>query len=100
MLKKRGRIVLMAGRDAEPQFPLGQFYVNDLRMIGFAMFNASPAEQQRCAEQMNDWYQKDQWKPIIGAEFPLQEAADAHRLQEENTLGGANSLTGKILVKP
>lgn len=100
MLKKRGRIILMAGREAEPQFPLGQFYVNDLRMIGFAMFNASPFEQQHCAEQMNDWYQKEQWKPIIGAEFALADAADAHRLQEENTLGGANSLTGKILVKP
>lgn len=98
-MKKRGRIVLMAGRDAEPQFPLGQFYVNDLRMVGFAMFNASPAEQRNCAEQMNDWYSQGLWKPIVGAEFPLEEAAAAHQLQEESTLGGGNSLTGKILVK-
>lgn len=98
-MKKRGRVVLMAGRDAEPQFPLGQFYVNDLRMVGFAMFNASPAEQRNCAEQMNDWYSQGLWKPIVGAEFPLEDAAAAHQLQEESTLGGGNSLTGKILVK-
>lgn len=100
LMKKRGRIILMAGRDAEPQFPLGQFYTNDLRLLGFAMFNASPFEQQHCAEQMNEWYQRDLWRPVIGAEFSLDEAAAAHKLQEENTLGDASSLVGKILVKP
>lgn len=98
MMKKRGRIILMAGRDAEPQFPLGAFYVNDLRMIGFAMFNASPDEQRTCAEEMNQWFQKELWKPLIGKRFTLAEAADAHRMQEANTLGGSGSLTGKIVV--
>ena len=100
LMKKRGRIVLMAGRDAEPQFPLGQFYVNDLRMLGFAMFNASPAEQRQCADEMNRWFDQGKWKPLIGETIPLPEAARAHQLQEENTLGGAQSLVGKIVVKP
>lgn len=100
LMKKRGRIILMAGRDAEPQFPLGAFYVNDLRMIGFAMFNASPREQRQSAEEMNRWFSEGNWKPLIGARFPLQEAAQAHRLQEENTLHQSGTLTGKILVLP
>lgn len=98
MLKKRGRIILMAGRDAQPQFPLGAFYVNDLRMIGFAMFNASPAEQRQCAEDMNSWFEQGLWKPLIGQAFALEAAAQAHQLQEDNTLGGASTLTGKIII--
>ncbi len=99
MMNKRGRIILMAGRAAEPTFPLGQFYVNDLRMIGFAMFNASPEEQQRCAEEMNRWFEQGLWKPFIGKTFPLNESMLAHQLQEDNTLGAAHSLTGKIVIE-
>ncbi len=100
LMKKRGRIILMAGRDARPDFPLGPFYVNDLRLIGFAMFNASPEEQRRCAEAINELFQKGGWQPVIGKVLPLSEAAQAHRLQEENTLGKKGTLTGKIVLKP
>jgi NADPH2:quinone reductase len=99
-MKKRGRIILMAGRQAQPQFLLGAFYVNDLSMLGFAMFNASPEEQRHCADEMNAWFEQGLWKPLIGARFPLSEAAAAHRLQEDNTLGKQGSLTGKIIVLP
>ena len=98
LMKKRGRIVLMAGREARPEFPVGPFYVNDLRTIGFAMFNASPEEQRQCADEMNRWHTAGKWQPIVGQAFPLSEAAAAHRLQEENTLGGSGTLTGKIVV--
>jgi NADPH2:quinone reductase len=100
LMKRRGRIILMAGRDAQPRFPLGSFYVNDLRMLGFAMFNATPDEQRAAAEKMNRWFRQGRWKPIIGARFPLIEAAAAHRLQEDNTLGKKGELMGKIVVIP
>lgn len=100
LMKQRGRIILMAGRDARPQFPVGPFYVNDLRMVGFAMFNASPEEQRRCADDMNAWYSAGKWQPLVGETFPLSQAAAAHRLQEENTLGKSGTLTGKIVVQP
>lgn len=99
-MRKRGRIVLMAGRAARPVFPLGAFYVNDLRMVGFAMFNASPDEQRNCGEAMNRMYEARQWKPQIGRTFKLAELAEAHRLQEQNTLEGAGTLRGKIVVVP
>ena len=100
LMRKRGRIVLMAGRDARPEFPLGAFYVNDLRLLGFAMFNATPTEQRRCADDMNRWASEGKWRPLVGKTFSLNESAEAHQLQEENTLQKSGSLAGKIIVTP
>jgi NADPH:quinone reductase len=98
LLAKRGRYVLMAGRDARPEFPVGAFYVNDLRAIGFAMFNASAEEQQQSAAEINQLLAAQTLKPLIGARYLLSEAAKAHQLQEDNTLNGAGTLSGKIVV--
>ncbi|MBW3543324.1 MAG: NADPH:quinone reductase [Planctomycetes bacterium] len=100
LMKKRGRLVLMAGREARPPFPVGPFYVNDLRLVGFAMFNASPDEQRESAEAINSLARQGGWKPQIGRVFKLAEAAAAHRLQEDNTLRGAGTLKGKIVLEP
>ncbi len=90
---------MMAGREARPEFPVGPFYVKDLRLVGFAMFNALPEEQQQCAKTINVLYENGAWRPNIGRTFSLSEAAAAHRLQEENTLGGAGTLCGKIVLQ-
>ncbi len=37
-------------------------------------------------------------KPLVGRVFPLAQAADAQRFLEENTLKGAGSLTGKVVI--
>lgn len=99
LMAKRGRIVLMAGRDARPEFPVGPFYVNDLKMHGFAMFNATPEEQRIAATTINILTENGGWKPNIGQVFPLAEAAKAHQLQEDNTLNKAGSLDGKIVLE-
>ena len=98
-MAKRGRLILMAGRNARPEFPVGPFYVNDLRLAGFAMFNASADEQRASADAINAAFAAGQWKPNIGRTFPLSEAAAAHRLQEENTLEQAGTLCGKIVLE-
>lgn len=98
LMAPRGRIVLMAGRGARPEFPVGPFYVKDLRLIGFAMFNASPDEQAASAQDLNDWYEQGAWKPIIGQTMPLSEAEAAHRVQEQNTLERVGNLSGKIVL--
>lgn len=100
LMAPRGRLILMAGRAARPQFPVGPFYVKDLRMFGFAMFNASPAEQRDCATGLNTLFEQGRWKPLIGKTFPLSEAAQAHAFQEQNTLEKQGTLSGKILVIP
>ena len=67
-------------------------------MYGFAMFNAPPEEQRKCAAEMNRWMAKGRLKPLIGKKMKLSEAAAAHRLQEENTLKKAGTLIGKIVL--
>jgi NADPH:quinone reductase len=97
-LNLRGRLIVMAGRDARPPFPVGPFYTKDLTMYGFAMFNAPAEEQRKCAAEMNRWMAKGRLKPLIGKKLKLAEAAAAHKLQEENTLKKAGTLIGKIVL--
>jgi NADPH2:quinone reductase len=100
LLAKRGRMIIMAGRQAQPIFPVGPFYVKDLSLFGYAMFNSPPAEQRQCAEDINRWLSEKKLHPMIGRTFRLAEAAAAHRLQEENTLQKTGTLTGKIVLTP
>jgi NADPH:quinone reductase len=97
---KRGRIIVMAGRQAQPIFPVGPFYARDMSMFGFAMFNATPDEQRVCAADMDRWMVEKKLKPLIGRTFRLSEAAAAHKFLEENTLHKSGSLTGKIVLTP
>jgi NADPH2:quinone reductase len=98
LVASRGRIVIIAGRQAQPIFPVGPFYVKGLSLHGFAMFNATPEEQRRASEDVNCWMKEGKLHSLIGKVFPLREAAAAHRLLEENTLGKAGTLTGKIVL--
>lgn len=99
LLAPRGRMILMAGREARPVFPVGPFYVKGCSLFGFAMFNASPEEQRRAADDMNRWLAAGKLRPRIDRVLPLSQAAAAHKLQEENTLHKAGTLSGKIVLK-
>lgn len=96
----RGRVVLIAGRDARPPFPVGPFYTRDLSLHGFVMFMASAEEQRAAAEDINRWLAEGKLKPRIDRVLPLAESATAHCLQEENTIGKKGTLSGKIVLKP
>lgn len=100
LLTMRGRMIIMAGRQAQPTFPVGPFYVKDCSLYGFAMFNASPDEQRTCAVDINRWLAEKKLHAPIGRTFALAETAAAHRLLEENTLHRAGTLTGKVVVVP
>ena len=99
-LAMRGRLILMAGRDAKPPFPVGPFYVKDCSVHGFAMFNAPPDEQRKAAEDINRWLAEGKLRPKISRVMKLSETAAAHRLQEESTLGKSGALAGKIVLVP
>ena len=96
----RGRMIVMAGRESRPLFPVGPFYVKDGKLFGFAMFNAPPEEQRKCAAEINRWLAKGRLRPRIDRVMPLSEAAAAHRLQEDNTLRKKGTLAGKIVLVP
>jgi NADPH2:quinone reductase len=100
VLAPRGRMVIMAGREARPPFPVGPFYVKGCSLFGFAMFNATADEQRAAADAINRWLSAGKLQANIDRVLPLQDAAAAHRLQEENTIGKTGTLTGKIVLKP
>jgi NADPH2:quinone reductase len=98
-LAPRGRMILMAGREARPAFPVGPFYVKGLSLHGFAMFNATPREQQSAASAINQWFQSEGLRARIGRVYPLDQVAEAHHLQESSTLHKSGTLFGKIVIE-
>ena len=88
----------MAGRTAKPALPLGAFYPRNCALLGFAMFNATPEEQQPCARDIIRWIEEGQLKPTVGRTFPLDAAVEAEKFLEANTVGGAGTLTGKVVI--
>ena len=100
LLAPGGRLILIAGRESCPPFPVGKFYVKDCKVFGFAMFNAPADQQRKSAAEINRWMARGKLRPKIDRVMPLSETAAAHRLQEENTLHGAGTLAGKIVLQP
>lgn len=100
LLALRGRMILMAGRDAKPAFPVGPFYVKDCSVHGFVLFNASTREHKYAGNAINRWVSEGKLKARIDRVLPLSQAAEAHALQEGSTVGGTGAVTGKIVLKP
>jgi NADPH:quinone reductase len=100
LLSLRGRMVVMAGRDARPPFPVGPFYVKDCSLHGFAMFNATAREQRAAAADINQWSAEGKLKARIDRILSLSQAAEAHRLQEQSTIHKTGVLSGKLVLKP
>lgn len=100
LLALRGRMIVMAGREARPVFPVGPFYVKDCSLHGFAMFNASAREQRSAANAINRWVTEGKLKARIDRVLPLSQAGEAHRLQEESTVQKSGALAGKVVLKP
>ncbi|MEM7384516.1 MAG: NADPH:quinone reductase [Verrucomicrobiota bacterium] len=99
-LAENGRLILMAGREARPEFPIGPFYVKACQAIGFVMFKEPATSQRKTAEEINRWMAEGRLKARIDRELPLSEIAEAHRLQEAATIGNAGGISGKIVLIP
>jgi NADPH:quinone reductase len=100
LLALRGRMVVMAGREARPPLPVGPLYTRDCSIYGFAMFNATEGEMRAAAHDINHWAARGQLKARIDRVLPLNQAAEAHRLQEASTIQKTGILAGKIVLKP
>jgi len=97
-LAERGTMIVMAGRTARPAFPLGPFYVKGCSLRGFAMFKATSAEQRLAAKDIQRWWSELKLRAQIDRVMPLSDAAEAHRLQEANTIACSSILGGKIVL--
>ena len=89
LMAKRGRVVLLAGRTAEPSFPLGPLYTRDVSLRGFAMFNATPDELRTAADGCVGL------DPLIARTYPLSEIARAHADLEAGDTGETG---GRLVV--
>jgi NADPH2:quinone reductase len=98
LLAPRGRMILMAGRDARPVFPVGPFYVKECSLHGFVMFKATAVEMRVAADDINHWLAQGKLRANLAATLPLEQAAEAHALQEAATLHGSEQLAGKIVI--
>jgi NADPH2:quinone reductase len=100
MLGEGGRMVIMAGRDARPAFPVGPFYVKGCRLLGFVMFKATAQRQAAAAADINRWLAAGRLKPLIDRVLPLDRVAEAHAVQESATIHKSGTLLGKIVIEP
>jgi NADPH2:quinone reductase len=99
-LAMRGRMILMAGRDAKPIFPVGPFYSKSASLLGFMILNTTAEELRTAGDDINGWMSKGKLKAQIDRVLPLAQTAEAHRLQEESTIKKTGALAGKIVLKP
>jgi NADPH2:quinone reductase len=99
-LARRGRVVLMAGRNARPILPVGPLYTRSARICGFTIFDATPEAQRRVADRIGPWLVGGVLTTSIDRVGRLEDAAEFHRLQEESTQRGTTALRGKLVVKP
>ena len=100
LLAMHGRMIVMAGRDARPVFPVGLFYAKNLSVLGFVILNSTIEDLQSAAQDINEWMSVGKLKAQIDRVMPLAQAAEAHRLQDESTLKKSGALSGKIVLKP
>ncbi len=100
LLALHGRMIVMAGRDAKPTFPVGLFYSKNLSVLGFVILNSPLEDLQAAAQDINQWMSAGKLKAQIDRVLPLSQAAEAHRSQEESTIKKTSALAGKIVLKP
>ncbi|MGA3266437.1 MAG: NADPH:quinone reductase [Verrucomicrobiota bacterium] len=100
LLATHGRMIVMAGRDARPAFPVGPFYARNCSLFGFVILNSSADELRAAAADINRWMAAGHLKAQIDRVLPLSQTALAHQLQEESTIRKAGTLAGKIVLRP
>jgi NADPH2:quinone reductase len=94
VVRRRARIVVMAGLSHRASFPVGAFYTRNCSLFGFTVTDARVDELAESAARINDALANGSLRGRIHAVLPLSRASEAHRLVER---GG---LFGKIVVVP
>jgi NADPH2:quinone reductase len=97
-LRQRGMMVLFGGSSG-PVPPIDPLVLMRKGSLFFTRptldhYAADPAEMRQRAAQVFRWIEEGKLKIRIGNEFPLRDAADAHRALE------SRQSTGKILLVP
>lgn len=99
-MSANGRMIVMAGRDARPVFPVGPFYAKNCTLYGLIILSSPATDLHAAGEAINQWMAAGKLKAQIDRVLPLSQAAQAHALQEESTIKKTSPLAGKIVLKP
>lgn len=97
LLAPGGRIILMAALTAHPAVPVGELYTRDASLRGFAISNASTADLAGAADGINKLLVTGVLRGRVSVRLPLDDAAQAHRLQENPD---PDNPPGRIVVIP
>ena len=93
VLAKGGRVVIVGSRGKVEITPRDAMS-RDATILGMTLFNAGPEELAAIHGALRAGFEKRSLRPVIGREFPLNQAAEAHQAVMEP---GAY---GKILLLP
>ncbi|MBV8221138.1 MAG: zinc-binding dehydrogenase [Solirubrobacterales bacterium] len=82
LTRERGFVLVMAGPETRPELPIGRLYMRDLRIVGFAITNATERELDEIAIELERMLKSDHIPVRIASVHSLEQAAEAHRLVE------------------
>ena len=98
LLARGGCLVLTAGMNQRPAFPVGAFYTRGARVVGFTITAATTRQLAAAAEAINALLAAGRLTMRIAHTYTLAEAAEAHRLVEGS--GTAGKAKGRVIVVP
>ena len=79
LLAPHGRVVVIGSRgpvEINPRDLMGR----DASIMAFTLFNATPEEKAKIHQDLFKGLKSKALQPVIGKEFPLDQASEAHRL--------------------
>ncbi|MFC4566042.1 alcohol dehydrogenase catalytic domain-containing protein [Nocardiopsis mangrovi] len=88
LLARRGRVVVLAGREDRAVLPVGSLYLLDRSVTGFAISQATTGELAEAAAHIGRHLAAGRLRPRRRADLPLGSAADAHRRLESGAGSG------------
>ncbi len=92
VLAKGGRVVVVGNRGKVEINPR-DLMQRDAQVLGMVLFNAPPEERRAIYAALAAGFAKGTLKPVVGKEFPLSQAADAHKAVMEAGAYGKIVLT-------
>lgn len=98
LLAQGGWLVLMAGMDQRPPFPVGPFYTKNARATGFTITTATMSELAAAATTINAMLAAGRLKMRIASVLSLAEARTAHQLVEGSMPSGTQPRGRVVLI--
>lgn len=100
VVARGGCLVLMAGMEQRPVFPVGPFYTKNARAVGFTITAASASDLAEAAAAINALLAAGALRMRLVRVLPLAEARLAHQLVEGSGPGGEKAKGRVVVVMP